>query len=450
MEEILQAGEIKSYLTIIIKPSGVSYILIHKGKITEKNDFNENEVKLLPQHINHLSKVPVHIVFSSWDLKIKTLNLHNINAINSLYLRRSFLKGEFDNKDFIKSQRSTADKNQHHFVGIPYNYILDQALITLLNIKNPVIKISCEEELYIDYLHNNSEHLKQNWSLSFFEEKKKWKIIVANKNDIILQRNGVLPKGINNISRYYVQEILDTVRFLPKFGFRKNNEICLFYDIKSFRKDDFEKRGIILSPYTNIEHEQLYYPKTTSLRKHIKNWLKLDFSNANININYFFWHRILYSFPKYMLQLLVPLILFVLLGCFIYGSKFLYYQSHNKQIRQKIENITKIQNAENESFNEEHFQFFKKNYQQNPIINIRAISESVQSMLSAHRVDWERNKNILTIKLLIDKKNLKGKKNLRYVQKKIEHFIEKKIPSSQTKWLDQKNNNLLINITIKG
>jgi hypothetical protein len=440
----------KKYITVRLQPNTVSYHLINNGDIVEEHVFDIADIKKLPMHIEHLSETPVHIVLGSWPLKIKNLDLHKINYINRYYLRKEFYKGEFDQKDIVKSQISSLNSHIYHFVGIHQNYTLDQALMSLMSIKNAIMATSIEEELFINYINKELSHFHKDWFIIFLEERKKWKLIVARANDIVLCREGEIPKNINNLSRYYVQEVLDTIRYLPKFGYKKNQRMALFFDKKSFKKDDFDKNDILLCPIAELNYSKLYKPKFDHLQTKLKRWGRFDFFKTELSIPYFFWHRVLYSLPRHIVQVFLPIFLFALVGCGIYGIKYYYFYTQNIEL---LSSIKKIENENLKTKNATHirlFNSFKSNYQKNPILQIRLVAEGLKSMLSTQHVQWEAIKDQVKITLTIDKKHLKGKKNIAYVKKKIEKFMLEKIEDVKIQWTDDDKNNLSLTLISEG
>ena len=434
----------KKYLVLRLQPHTISYHLVNNGDITEEHVFDITDIKKLPMHIEHLADIPVHIILGSWALKIKNLDLHKVNYLNRYYLRKEFYKGEYDPKDLVKSETSFLNSDIYHFVGIAQNYTLDQALMSLMSINNAIMATSIEEELFIYYVNKELSHFHKDWFILFLEETKKWKLIVARGNDIVLCREGDVPKNIDNISRYYVQEVLDTIRYLPKFGYKKNQRMALFFDKKSFRKDDFDKKDLLLCPISDLNYSELYKPKFDHLQTKLKRWGRFDFFKTKLSIPYFFWHRVLYSLPRHIVQIFLPIFLFSLVGCAIYGIKYYYFHSQNLElissIKQIDDNSSKTKNATQIRL----FNSFKSHYQKNPILQIRYVAEGLKAMLSAQHVQWEVVKNQVTITLTIDKKHLKGKKNIAYVKKKIESFISQKIEDIKIQWGDDDKNNLLL------
>jgi hypothetical protein len=434
----------KKYLVLRLQPNTISYHLVNNGDITEEHVFDITDIKKLPMHIEHLADMPVHIILGSWALKIKNLDLHKINYINRYYLRKEFYRGEYDPKDLVKSETSSLNSDIYHFVGIAQNYTLDQALMSLMSINNSIMATSIEEELFIHYINKELSHFHKDWFIIFLEEHKKWKLIVARGNDMVLCREGEVPKTIDNISRYCVQEVLDTIRYLPKFGYKKNQRMALFFDKKSFKKDDFDKKEVLLCPLTDLNYSKLYKPKFDHLQTKLKRWGHLDFFKTKLSIPYFFWHRVLYSLPRHVVQVFLPIFLFSLVGCAIYGIKYYYYYYQNLElissIKQIEDNISKTKNANQIRL----FNSFKSDYQKNPILQIRHVAEGLKTILSAQHVQWEAIKNQIKITLTIDKKHLKGKKNIAYIKKKIERFISQKIEDIKIQWTEDDKNNLLL------
>lgn len=435
------------YLVLRLQPQTISYHFINNGDIVEEHVFDIADIKKLPMHIEHLSDIPAHIVLGSWTLKIKNLDLHKINHINRYYLRKEFYKGEFDQKDLIKSETSSLNHDIYHFVGIQQNYTLDQALMSLMSINNAIMATSIEEELFIHYINKELSHFHKDWFIIFLEDSKKWKIIVAHGNDMVLFREDEIPKTIDNISRYYVNEILDTIRYLPKFGYKKDQYMALFFDKKSLKKDDFDKKDILLCPITNLNYKELYKPKIDPLKIKITRWIRFDFFKTTLSIPYFFWHRVLYSLPRHVAQIFLPIFLFSSLGCAIYGIKYYYFYSQNCEITTFIKQIEEDNQKTKKGTYIKLFTSFQNNYKKNPILQIHHIAEGLKSMLSAQHVQWEMLQDQVKITLSINKKHLKGKKNISYIKKKFEKFISQKIENIKIQWVDDNKNNLILTLT---
>lgn len=68
-------------------------------------------------------------------------------------------------------------------------------------------------------------------------------------------------------------------------------------------------------------------------------------------------------------------------------------------------------------------------------------------MVSANTIEWENKNDQIKIILMIDKKNIKGKKNMNYIKKVIEKNIEKKINKTKISWTDNHPQHLILTLT---
>lgn len=439
--------QLNHYLVLYISPQEISYHAIKNEKIYEEHVFKTTDIKKIPTHIQHLFDLPIHIVFGGWELKTRAINLTKIDFINRYYLKKEFKKGQFETKDIIKSSYASYNKDFYHFTAITQNYTLDDILLTLTAIKNPLIKCSIEEELLIEYLNKQTTYEKKDWSIFFKKDDKEWHIIVSHKNDLILSRNGISPENMNHISRYFVQEILDTIRFLPKFGLNKSDKITIFFQKDIFKIDDFDQKDLSLNPYHKIEQQDLFKPQLETFQEKITRWKSLNFFKKNLYFSHFFWHRILYLFPRYTLQFCLPVILFSLLGSIIYSAKIYHYHQQKQLI---TKNYAVFENEHDPLKKAEYlkaFDVFKGYHQKNPILIIRHIAEGLQTMVSANTIEWENKNDQIKIILMIDKKNIKGKKNMNYIKKVIEKNIEKKINKTKISWTDNHPQHLILTLT---
>ena len=114
---------------------------------------------------------------------------------------------------------------------------------------------------------------------------------------------------------------------------------------------------------------------------------------------------------------------------------------------EKISPLKKIEEDEYEK--SQQLTFFNQHYKKNPILIMKQISDSLDSALIAHTVNWvienDRIKIIFTLK---EKIKSRKKENIKNIKEKIEKTLLSKIPSFTPQW-QQENKNFIV-LTLVG
>lgn len=296
----------EEYLLIQLTPHTISFQHM-KGRrvVTSLNAVLSRMEKILKQLSDF--DIPIQLILKDWDLKVRHLNLSNMNFLDRIQAKKNFIIGEFSAQDTVICKKSYEQKKTYTIIGLQHIFQLDQALNSLASLNNPIKKIQLfETEILhkITSLQNQSNDGEEKWFALLTESNKRWQLLIGHSRDLIYSRFLEQTQS-KHFQNDLIQDVIDTINYLPRLGFQDKKSLTLLSKKGLFKNDSQVKKSKIqLMPVTNMNTFL-----TLDDHKHSNPFSEFSWLNDSISIPNFFWNRLSYTLPKLSILILLPLIL---------------------------------------------------------------------------------------------------------------------------------------------
>ena len=424
LKEIFHKEE--EYLIVQLTPSHISFQHMRGKRIV---DISHAVFSRRQKLLNQLSDfdLPIQLILKDWDLKVRQLNLSNMNFFDRLQAKKNFISGEFSAQDTVICKKSSMYKNTYSIIGLQHNYQLDQVLNSIASANHSVKKIQLFETeiLYkITRLYAKAEEKEAGKCFALLtESNKRWQLLVGHNCDLIYSRF-LEQSSSKHFQNDLMQEIIDTLIYLPRLGFHTQKPVMLFAKKGLFQNiPEIKNNNIQLTPIMNMNDFLILDEKKTTNFYSLFGWL-----NDSIALPNFFWNRLAYTLPKMSVLILFPLIFILGVTATYLSIDTAIYLKKIDTIDKKIEDFSSLNAQMNSCLQRfKYFAFFQKHYQKNPIFMLKNITKLTVNYMDIQAIHWmKHDQNFVLDCTFMSKKNI-SQKNIHTLQKKITHKSPQKI-----------------------
>ncbi len=415
----------EEYLLVQLTPHTISFQHMKGKRIVTSSQAAFLRMQKIFKQLNDFD-IPIQLVLKDWDLKVRQLNLSNMNFFDRIQAKKNFIAGEFSAQDTVICKKSCTKKHAYSIIGLQHNFQLDQALNNLASLNNAIKKVQLFE---IEILHkiaqtNDQKDVKERTLFALLaESNNRWQLLIGQRGDLLYSRF-LEQTPSKHFQSDLMQDVIDTMHYLPRLGFQDKETLILFAKKGLFKNDSQVKKSPIqLMPITNMNTFLTLDDVTHTKFASTFSWL-----NDSLSIPSFFWHRLSYTLPKLSVLILLPLLLMLGMAATYLSINTAIYLKKVETINKKSHNFLSL-NPDMNSYLQsiKYFNFFKIHYQKSPILILKNITKLTGSSMNLQTIHWMKRDNNFVLDCTFICKNNITQKNLNTMQKKITHRSPQKI-----------------------
>ncbi|PIZ32249.1 MAG: hypothetical protein COY39_06000 [Alphaproteobacteria bacterium CG_4_10_14_0_8_um_filter_37_21] len=415
----------EEYFLVQLTPQTLSFQHMKGKRIVTSSHAELSCMQKILKQLN-VCDIPIQLVLKNWDLKVRQLNLNNMNFFDRPQAKKNFITGEFSAQDTVFCKKAYATKNIYTMIGLQHNFQLDQALNSLASLNNAIKKVQLFETEILKKIAQNRDQKSTEENKLFAlltESNKRWQLLIGHNRDLIYSRF-LEQTPSKHYQNDLIQDVIDTLNYLPRLGFHNNAPLMLFSKKGLFKNDAQLQKSIIqLIPVTNMNNFlSLDNVKQTTLAT------TFSWFSDSVSIPIFFWNRLSYTLPKLSVLILLPVLLILGIAATYLSIHTAIYLKKVESIEKKSQNFLSLNPDMNTYLQKfKYFDFFKKHYQKSPILMLKNIKKLTGPFMNLQAIHWMKRENSFVLDCtFICKQNI-SQKSFHTMQKKIVNRSPQKI-----------------------
>lgn len=409
----------------------------------------------LPDFFAQNPNAPIFIMLSEWALDMKTANLSKVPIWDMPSALKTFARGEFSPSDYVISAKNQDGFSQSlfSFLAVKSDAALSHFFEILQQIQNPIAAITVEELWSFESTLEKAKHTifpktLNDWTISLSLEDNHWKLFVGFQKNLMLARWGYI-SDTQKMGAYLSREILDTVHYMDRFGYKSSQKIHLIcpnnaplLDVKDLNIDlcsVFMKNNLVSRFVFHNSHDHI-----------LKNIFKImkPLTLQSFQVPGLSWQNLAFHLPRYFINIFIPAIILTFISATVYFAKWKYYESAAKANQLVLKDYkSKHKAAPQENKNAKIFEYFKSTLQNNPKAMFDHVAKALTPYATATSIQWSSKNDRFNAQIQLKLKTVKNfQKTIKVLKEKSAQKIHKKFPTLSLQWRHIKNQTLILTL----
>lgn len=454
-----------AYFNLTLESNILTVNRLYGNKVIEKIcydvmlDSSEDFVGFLKKH----SHYPLDILLKNEESKYYVVSTKTVKWWNKSSFFKEIQEGEFGSSPLIQIQSfpSQEDPNRYLLIGVNPSKFLQNLIQSLQQLPNPILGIRLWAVVFAKWVFENFTESKlqknpMSWVIILYQSENVWYLISCHDQAVVLTRHGYID-NTRSLEINLEQEVLSTLNYLGREGYSRESPVVVL-QIGQGEELSFEQ-----APYINFFKIKKDFNQINELSigpsfwKSIKGKLNRDHKPHLVSFNPkgLYSHRLAWKVAKWLMDLVVPFVVFILgISSIFFIFNLRLQQNYIRLLERNISFNELLINKNNHEIGE-LFSVYQTIKSATPIPGLIQLSKILSPFGVITEMSWEVDKpgsfvqvarinGSLTINKNLLSKGDSFEENLVKYQKQIKEELSKIDPKRSIRWGSLSNKSELV------